>query len=81
LSNLVTALRNIKEKGLKSDANWIEKNPNWNKVVLVPVYAITSSSSSTPTRVINDMSLTSTRILGGKEYPVEVNVIYAKFKK
>lgn len=81
LSNLVTALRNIKEKGLKSDANWIEKNPNWNKVVLVPVYAITSSSSSTPTRVINDMSLTSTRILGGKEYPIEVNVVYAKFKK
>ena len=81
LSNLITTIHNKKVKGTDGDANWKAKNPNWNKVVLVPVYAVVPSNSSTPTRVINDMSLTSTRLLGGKSYPIEVNVVYARFKK
>lgn len=81
LSNLITTIHNKKVNGTDGDANWTAKNPNWNKVVLVPVYAVVPSNSSTPIRVINDMSLTSTRLLGGKSYPIEVNVVYARFKK
>lgn len=76
ISNLITNLWNKREKGLKADPAWESKHPNWNKVVLVPV---TINSS----RVEHDMSLTSTRLVGGKDNPydpVTINVVYAKFK-
>ena len=76
ISNLITNLWNKREKGLKEDPAWESKHPNWNKVVLVPV---TINSS----RVEHDMSLTSTRLVGGKDNPynpVTISVVYAKFK-
>ena len=76
ISNLITNLWTKRQKGLKEDPAWESKHPNWNKVVLVPV---TINSS----RVEHDMSLTSTRLVGGKDNPydpVNISVVYAKFK-
>lgn len=59
---------------------------NWNKVVLVPVSVSlsTSSSSSSITNVSNEMSLTSTRLVGGAQNPrspLTISVIYNRFIK
>ena len=56
------------------------KHKDWNKVVLVPVNYGTTSTSTTPIWVAHDLSLCSTRLIGGKT-PIELNVVYAKFKK
>lgn len=56
------------------------KHSDWNKVVLVPVSYGTSSTSTTPIWVAHDLSLTSTRLVGGKT-PIELNVVYAKFRQ
>lgn len=81
ISTLVTAMANAKKNGTAST--------EWNKVVLVPVTLTTtstsssSSSSSTMTNVSNQMSLSSTRLVGGsdnKRSPITISVIYNKFK-
>jgi len=82
ISNLVTSLWNMKQKGLKNDPNWVANHPNWNKVVLVPVTYTTTSTSTTPVSVSHDMSLTSTRLKRGTaSNPIEMNVVYAKFNQ
>ena len=81
ISNLITKLWNMYQKGIKADANWEAKNPDWNKVVLVPVK--TTLSNNVVTGVENDMSLTSTRLVGGKNNPndpIKIDVVYAKYK-
>ena len=75
ISNLVTAMWNNLESGKKTNANWKAEHPNWNKVLLVPV---TSSSVG----IEHDMSLTSTRLVGGPDNPndpVKISIVYAKF--
>jgi hypothetical protein len=72
ISNLITNLWTKRQKGLKEDPAWESKHPNWNKVVLVPV---TINSS----RVEHDMSLTSTRLVGGKNHPISLEVVYGRF--
>ena len=76
ISELITTLWNMKRDGERTNANWTAEHPNWNKVVLVPVTNGTSG-------IEHDMSLTSTRLVGGPNNPnspVVVNVVYAKFK-
>lgn len=58
------------------------KSEDWNKVVLVPV-TISTNSSSVITKVTADMSLASTRLVGGSQNnhaPLKISVIYSKFK-
>ena len=83
ISDMVTALWNQREKGMKTEANWEANHPNWNKVVLVPITYTTSSSTGSIVSIEHDMSLTSTRLLGGSDSnnsPIEISVVYAKFK-
>ena len=81
IGNLITLLSNNKAKGLASDPDWLSKHPNWNKVMLVPIsVSQTGSSSSSIAVVANQMGLCSTKLVGGKDSPIEVKVIYASFK-
>ena len=78
ISNLVSIMRQSKLYGNAS--------ANWNKVVLVPVSVSynSSSASSTITNVSNEMSLKSTKLVGGsanRHKPVTISVIYNKFNK
>lgn len=76
ISSLITALWNAKQ--LKT-----AQSPDWNKVVLVPVSYASSTSSSEITNVEHYMGLTSTRLVGGStnsNQPIQVNVVYGKFK-
>ena len=75
ISNLVTTMWNNLQRGMKADPDWKSKHPNWNKVLLVPVNSSTSG-------IEHDMSLSSTRLVGGRDNPndpVQVSVVYAKF--
>lgn len=83
ISSLITFMYNNKEAGLASNPNWLEdkKNENWNKVVIIPVSVVTNSSSQI-VKIVHDMSLTSTRLVGGSENnngPILLNVVYSKF--
>lgn len=81
IANLVSAM--YKNKG---------KGENWNKVVLVPVNIITTAQGHTTviSKINHDMSLASTRLKrgvittdsNGKETsPIQIKVIYSKFKE
>ena len=70
IANLISAMNRNRE------------SENWNKVVLVPV-TISTNASSVITKVSCDMSLASTRLVGGSRNPhepVKISVIYSKFK-
>lgn len=86
IGNLVTLMKNDKAKGLASDPDWLSKHPNWNKVMLVPVSLNQVESSDyygnksyKVTGVTNEMGLSSTKLVGGPNTPIDVKVIYAKF--
>lgn len=84
VSNLVRHMLEQKEAGLKSNPNWLAEHPNWNKVMIIPVSLTTNTStySTTVVKVSHDMSLCSTRLVGGSENPYDdilITVIYSKF--
>ena len=88
IGNLITLMAQQKAEGLKSDPNWVANHPNWNKVVLVPISLITQTSTSyyygttsTVTGLQHQLGLSSTKLVGGANKPIKVNVIYAKFKE
>lgn len=61
------------------------ESENWNKVVLIPVEATLSSSTTTTDfrKVSNLMALTSSKLIGGSanpHNPITINVIYNQFK-
>lgn len=74
-SNISTLIRHLWE-------NRDENDEDWNKVVLIPV-STTYNTSSELTNVTHDMSITSTRLVGGSNNPngaIKITVIYSKFK-
>ena len=81
ISSLVTKMFNAKKAGEEKDPQWVAKHPNWDKVLLVPVSVI-YNSSGVVTKISHDMSMTSTRLVGGKQnshQPIRLKVIYSKF--
>ena len=76
ISSLINHMYAIRNKGSK----------NWNKVVLIPVKTSSVStsaySSATVTGINNEMSITSTRLVGGIQNPLNpsISVIYNKTK-
>lgn len=67
-------------------AKWEAEHPNWNKVLLIPVtttYSTVSNgytTSSVLSRVRSDLSLSSTRLVGGNSGDIKISVIYSRFK-
>ncbi len=65
------------EQGI-SEEEWAEANPDWNKVLLVPV-TTSSNTSGDEVSVQHDLSLGSIRLVGGDENPISFQVVYSKF--
>ena len=67
------------------EKEWKSKNPNWNKVLLIPVtitYDSTSSSSSkTMTGVQHDLRPAYATLVGGKNVEVNLEVTHTSFSK
>lgn len=81
ISGMITYMADIKKKGLAENSNWLNEHPDWNRVVVIPV-SVTTNSSSQIVKIVHDMSLTSTKLVGGSDNPYEpikINVIYSKF--
>ena len=91
IGNLINLMYLNKFVGELADPEWLQKHPNWNKALLVPV-EITSikytsstyygtSTSETPISTENKLGLTSTRLVRGTaDKPIQIQVIYGKFK-
>ena len=84
ISGLIRHMAEAKEKGLQSNPNWLALHPDWNKVVLVPVSTeyVTVGQNQVLAKVSHDMSMTSTRLVGGSanpNQPIRISVIYSKF--
>lgn len=60
-------------------AAWEAQNPDWNKVLLVPVTTETSSMGVI-TSIYNNFDLTSTKLLGGDNNPISISIVYSHFK-
>ena len=80
ISKLVHAMYKAKKNGTAS--------ANWNKVLLIPVKATYTSDASSGLTILSsvepDMSLTSTKLVGGPNNTngkVLINVIYSKFNR
>ncbi len=86
ISMLVRHMAIAKQEGLRTNPNWLSEHPNWNKVVIVPVVPSYRTYSDSYGRsyqaligITHDMSLGFTRLSGGST-PIELSVIYSKFK-
>ncbi len=68
-----------------TDQEYASLFPKWNKAIIVPVTTsyIKLQSSTELTRVAHDMSISSTKLLGGKDNPdaIKMTCIYSKFPK
>lgn len=86
ISGMITYMAEKKKVGMISNPNWLnsDENKDWNKVVIIPVSTTIDSSTSAVTKIVHDMSLTSTRLVGGERNsyePIKISVIYSKFNQ
>ena len=85
IGNLIHLMYQNKFVGELADPEWLQKNPNWNKVVFVPIASTSSVTVTTSASIVyslsNEMGLSSTQLEGGPNSPIEVTVIYAKFNE
>ena len=83
LARLLSYCKHEKTEGAKklgiSEAEWEAKNPDWNKILLIPVVTSTNSSGIL-TSVSHDMQMNSIRLVGGKT-PISLEVTYSKYSK
>jgi hypothetical protein len=88
ISTLISTMyRNFKKSG-KSIMEYEKENPNWNKVLLVPVQvnSATFNTTTVTMRVMHDMSLATTRLVQGKEdtsggRKISLSVVYSNSKR
>ena len=64
--------------GVGGNSNWEAENPDWNKVVLIPV-STTEDSKGTIVKLTHDISISSIKLRGGTEYEIPIEVITSKF--
>ena len=87
ICRLVSFCNKEKLDGMKlqgiSEEEWEKANPNWNKVVLIPVDITTTQDSYGYTKevsITHDMNMNSVRLVGGKNAIQQMQVIYSRFK-
>lgn len=80
IARLITHCINEKNKGLKNNPNWLNENPDWNKVVLVPVNVEYDSNSTSPSviKVSNSLEIQSVKLVGGKD-KIKMKIIYTNY--
>lgn len=89
IANLIAYLKNTRDNGADiktTDTEAIKKakiqtwetiNPDWNKVLLVPVQTETNSAG-TYTKIYHEFGLTSTKLVGG-DTPISMSIVYSHF--
>ena len=81
-NNIANLLRMCYEEymeGTASDPDWEIKNPDWNKVVLIPVRT-SEDSNGYVVKITHDTDIKSIKLRGGEEgYKIPVETISSKF--
>ena len=67
------------EKGIAADPHWESKNPDWNKVVLIPV-TTTKDSNGNIVGITHDLKMSSVRLRGGNEQ-IAIKIVTSSFKE
>jgi hypothetical protein len=82
-SNIANLFKNCYKEYIDSGlslAEWEAKNPDWDKVVLIPV-STTADSNGSVVKIVHDISIASMRLRGGTEYEIPIEVVTSKFKE
>ena len=80
-SNIAGLFKSSYEEYINSGLSleeWEAKNPEWDKVVLIPV-TTTLDSNGSVVKIIHDISISSMRLRGGTEYQIPIYVVTSKF--
>ena len=80
ISNLFKHCYKEYTEGVKNDSGWELKNPDWDKVVLIPV-TTTEDSNGSVVKILHDISIGSMRLRGGTGYEIPIEVVTSKFKE
>lgn len=83
IAPLITYCINERNKGLETDPKWEAKNPDWNKVVLIPVKpeTVTSNQVTQIVGVSNSLGMESAKLKGGTEpdHELKMQIFYTTF--
>ena len=80
-SNIANLLRKCYDEymeGSKNDPDCESKNPDWNKVVLIPVKTVEDSNGYV-VKITHDTDIKSIRLRGGDSYKIPIEIISTKF--
>ena len=78
ISRLINYIADEYQKGTASDPEWESKNPDWDKVVLIPITQTTDNNFGNAISVSHNHGMTSTRLRGGKD-PIAISIVTSKF--
>ena len=86
ISSLVRKMADAKKSGMAADPDWTDKHPDWDKVLLVPIQLKTQTSSTTTTitGMEHNVSVASTKLVGGSNNPyapITIDIVYGKFNQ
>ena len=87
IASLIKVCYKEYQEGIESNINWVADNPDWNKIVLIPVSTTIQSNKDQATgqdivtivKIAHDISISSVRLRGGTEYEIPIEVITSKF--
>lgn len=79
IAKLIKHCSNEYMQGIEADAAWEEKNPDWNKVMLIPVSTSTDNMGNVIS-VTHNLGLTNTKLRGGSKDKIKVSVVTSKFE-
>ena len=87
LSRLISYCHHEKLHGMEtsrmSEQQWEASHPDWNKVVVIPVKTSSTADQTGTNHVVSvthDMGMNSIRLVGGPNTPLQMQVIYSRFK-
>ena len=78
IASLVSHCHAEYKKGISSNANWEAENPDWNKVVLIPISVETDSNTGSTMSISHNHNMTSARLQGG-DTPIALSIVTSKF--
>lgn len=78
ISRLINYIADEYQKGTEKDPEWETKNPDWNKVVLIPITQTTDNNFGNAISVSHNHGMTSARLRGGKD-PIAISIVTSKF--
>ena len=80
IAPLITECINERKKGIEDDPSWEEKNPDWNKVVIIPITEETIGSKANGTEQVvglsNSLKMESARL---KNKDLKMQIFYTTF--